>query len=232
MLAYATDGSGTWDQVEGAEKGIKDAIAALKSVQQGGNQPPKGDDTLQQSDGQSQKTDAVIAVADASITKVYGAKAFLLGVASNATLSYKSSNNKVATVSSNGIVSIVGCGRAKITVTASGSEFNETTKVVTIVVQPKKAVLKKLSSTKAKQLKITWEKDAKVTGYQVQYSTDKAFKKSVTETRTIKKYNTVSLTIGKMKSKKVYYVRVRSFKADDTANIYGQWSAKKAVRIK
>lgn len=52
-------------------------------------------------------------------------------------VSYASSNKKVATVSSNGTVSVKGTGIATITVTASGSNYNTVTKKITIKVAPK-----------------------------------------------------------------------------------------------
>ena len=48
---------------------------------------------------------------------------------------------------------------------------------------------------------INWNKNTAVTGYQIQYSTDKKFKSGV-KTITVNKNSTKSKTITKLKSKK------------------------------
>ena len=73
-----------------------------------------------------------------------------------------------------------------------------------------------------------------VDGYQVQYSTDKKFKKN-TKTVTIKK-NKTSTTVKKLKANKKYYVRVRTYKNvkvnGKTKKVYSSWSKVKSVKTK
>ncbi len=83
---------------------------------------------------------------------------------------------------------------------------------------------------------VKWKRQSKqVTGYQVQYSINKKFKKGV-KTSTIKKYKTTSKTISKLKSKKKYYVRVRTYKTvkinGKSTKLYSGWSKTKAVKVK
>ncbi len=69
----------------------------------------------------------------ASFNKKYGDGAFSLGAKANTGLAYKSSNTGVASVSSNGTVTINGVGTAKITITAAaGNGYLAATKTVTI----------------------------------------------------------------------------------------------------
>lgn len=63
-----------------------------------------------------------ITVGVESYTKTYGDKAFTLGAQAAGGLTYKSSNTKVATVSSAGKVTIKGVGTATITITAEGTD--------------------------------------------------------------------------------------------------------------
>ena len=68
-------------------------------------------------------------------SKKYGDKAFTLKAKAKTTVSYKSSNTKVATVDKNGKVMIKGVGTAKITITAAAkNNYKAATKTVTIKV--------------------------------------------------------------------------------------------------
>ena len=67
--------------------------------------------------------------------KKFGDKAFTLKAKAKTTVSYKSSNTKVATVDKNGKVTIKGVGTAKITITAAAkNNYKAATKTVTIKV--------------------------------------------------------------------------------------------------
>lgn len=80
----------------------------------------------------------------------------------------------------------------------------------TKTVKPKKTSIKKLSKGK-KKFTVTWAKVSGVKGYQIQYSTDKKFKKN-NKSVTVTKQKTTKATVKKLKSKKKYYVRVRTYK--------------------
>lgn len=131
-------------------------------------------------------------------------------------------------VSSNGTVSVKGTGIATITVTASGSNYNTVTKKITIKVAPKKQSVK--AKTAKKKLTITWTKDSNATGYQVQIATKKNLKGA--KTYTVKSYKTYKKTISKLKSKKKYYVRVRSYKTVGKTKLYGAYSTVKSYKVK
>ncbi len=76
-----------------------------------------------------------------------------------------------------------------------------------------------------------WKKDNRSDGYQVQYSTDKKFKKNVKNV-VIGKKQTTKQTIKKLKTGKKYYVRIRSYKKISGKKYYGTWSSKKTVKSK
>lgn len=75
------------------------------------------------------------------------------------------------------------------------------------------------------------KKTTQTTGYQLQYSTSSTFK-SGNKTVTIAKNSTVSKKITKLKAKKKYYVRVRTYMTVNGTKYYSAWSAKKAVTTK
>ena len=91
----------------------------------------------------------------------------------------------------------------------------------------------KITKTKGakKKLTVNWKKISKATGYQVQVATDKKFtknKKSVT----ISKNKTISTTIKKLKGKKKYYIRVRTYRKVAGKKVYSSWSSIKNVKTK
>ena len=162
-------------------------------------------------------------------TKKYGDKAFSLQAkaAKGAKITYKTSDKKVAVVDKKGKVTIKGTGIATITVKATASGYNAKTLKVTVKVSPSKASAPSLKTLRGRKLKVSWKKDRRATGYQVQYCTSKAFKKGV-KTITISKNKTVTKTIQKLTKGKRYYVRVRAYKGvkvnKKTQKLYGAWS--------
>ncbi len=106
-----------------------------------------------------------------------------------------------------------------------------TTTATTTSTQTPAAV--KVSKTKAKKnaLAVFWNKMIDVSGYQIQVATDKKFKKNK-KTVTVAKQNASKKTVKKLKSKKKYYVRVRSYKIVNGKKAYGKWSKIKSVKTK
>lgn len=96
--------------------------------------------------------------------------------------------------------------------------------------KPKKTSIKKLSKGK-KKFTVTWAKVSGVKGYQIQYSSDKKFKKN-NKSVTVTKQKTTKATVKKLKSKKKYYVRVRTYKTVNGKKIYTSWSKVKSVKTK
>lgn len=107
--------------------------------------------------------------------------------------------------------------------------------VKSFTVKPKKTSLKK-ASAKSKGMQVSWKKQtAQMDGYQLQYSTNASFKGKTTKLATAKK-SAVSKKISKLKGKKKYYVRIRTYKTVNAdgkkVKLYSEWSAKKSVKTK
>ena len=89
-------------------------------------------------------------------------------------------------------------------------------------------------AAKKKSFKVRWQKVSNVTGYQIQYSSNKNMKSA--KTVTIKKQSTTAKTIKNLKNKKKYYIRVRTYKKMTVEGVkktyYGKWSSKKAIKTK
>ena len=150
-------------------------------------------------------------------------------------LTYKSSNTKVATVNTWGIVTLKGIGKATITIKLPGDyEYNGATKKVTITVKKptvKATSISKLTNVKGKKMTVKWKKRAGITGYQIQYTLNKKFKKGVKKI-TVKKAKTTKKTIAKLKLKKKYFVRIRTYRTIYGKKYYSKWSGAKAVTVK
>ena len=100
-----------------------------------------------------------------------------------------------------------------------------------IKVTVKKTTLKSAKNAKGKKIVVKWKKNTAGNGYQIQYSTSKKFAKG-NKTKTISKNKTTSYTIKKLKKKKTYYVRIRTYKKVSGKTYYSGWSSVKKVKIK
>ena len=101
---------------------------------------------------------------------------------------------------------------------------------VTVTSKPKSASIKKVKGAK-KAILVTWKKVSGVNGYEIQVATNKKFKKNK-KTVNIKKQKTTKTTVKKLKAKKKYYVRVRTYKIVNGKKVYSSWSKVKTVKTK
>lgn len=121
-------------------------------------------------------------------------------------------------------------GNAKVTVTFKGIRYEGSLTTTFTIASPKTTVSKAKAAKKS--ITVTWKKQKKnVSGYQIQYSTSKKFDKAV-KTKTVKGTKKTSLTISKLKAKKTYYVRIRTYKTVKGTKYYSEWSKTKKVKTK
>lgn len=120
-------------------------------------------------------------------------------------------------------------GKATIEIIGKGNYKGSIYKTFNIL--PKGTTVSKLTKDK-KKTKVTWKKQkTETTGYEIQYSTNSKFN-SGNKTINIKKNNIASVTIKKLKSKKKYYVRIRTYKTVNGKKYYSDWSKAKSVKVK
>lgn len=91
----------------------------------------------------------------------------------------------------------------------------------------KRPAIAKLTTPKAKSLKVTWKKNDAATDYQVRYSITSSMDRA-----TVKNTKLLNKTFGELKTNKKYYVQVRAYKKVDGKKYYSAWSAKKSLVIK
>lgn len=218
--------SGT-ENYEPAEK----TITITVNPKPGEGQSPGTGNNNQQNPG-NKKAQTITA---ADIAKTYGDRQFPIGAGtdSGGTLSYTVKNPAVAAIDGNGTVTLKGCGRTEIVITAAAyGEYTAAEKTITLTVAPKKLKGISAKSTKAGTLTVKWKKDAAASGYIIECSTDRKFRKNV-KTATVKKNKTTSKKMTKLKSGKKYYVRACAYAQAGGAKIKGAYTVgKKAVKVK
>lgn len=118
-------------------------------------------------------------------------------------------------------------GTYEVKITFKGSKYSGS-KTLSYTINPKSTKLSKVSAKK-KGFEAKWEKQSTQTkGYQIQYSTDSKFK-SGNKTVTVNKNSTTKKTISKLKAKKKYYVRIRTYKTVGKQKYYSDW--RKSVKV-
>lgn len=121
-------------------------------------------------------------------------------------------------------------GTAVVTVDFKGDNYMGEM-VKTFVINPAATKITGVYA-KPKGFDVKWsKKTSQTTGYQVQYSTDKNFKKNK-KTVTIVNNNTNSRKARSLKSKTKYFVRVRTYKTVKGTKYYSAWSSTKSVTTK
>ena len=124
-------------------------------------------------------------------------------------------------------------GSYKVTIKGIGKYTG--TKTATFDIVPKGTSVVKAKTAK-RGFTVSWKRPSKThlkqtTGYKVQWSTDKKFKRGV-KSKLVKKNKTTSLKVSKLKGGKRYYVRVCTYKKVGGKYYYSAWSKAKAVKTK
>lgn len=120
-------------------------------------------------------------------------------------------------------------GNYKATITFKGKYSGKVNKTFKIV--PKSTTVSKTSSTAKGKMRVNIKSQrTQTTGYQVQVSLYSNFKSP--KTTTIKKNTTTATTISGLKSKKTYYVRVRTYKTVRGEHFYSSWSKATKRKVK
>lgn len=135
----------------------------------------------------------------------------------NSKVTYKSSDEKVATVSSSGKIKAVGIGTATITVTtADGSKLSAK---CTVTVNPQKVKTLKTTSVTADGVALKWSTITKATGYQIyKYNeTSKKWEKLTNSSKTT--YTDKKVAMGDTAK-----YRVRAYTKVSSKTYYGEYS--------
>ena len=108
-------------------------------------------------------------------------------------------------------------------------------KMISYQILPKNCSLRSVKAKK-KSFTVRWKKLStkmpakRISGYQIQYSEKTNFSKS--KIKKVSGYKKTSVTIKKLKSKKKYYVRIRTILKSSGKTYYSNWSGSKGVKTK
>lgn len=108
-------------------------------------------------------------------------------------------------------------------------------KTISYQILPKNCSLRSVKAKK-KSFTVRWKKlstkmpTKRISGYQIQYSEKPNFSKS--KIKKVSGYKKTSVTIKKLKSKKKYYVRIRTILKSGGKTYYSNWSGSKGVKAK
>ena len=138
------------------------------------------------------------------------------------------SDTSVALFNTDGSLNVCGYGKAVVTF-----KSGEKTVKCTINSIPPKVKVKSVKSSSKKKIKVTWNKSSvdAFSTVRILVSKDKTFKKGT------KKYSPASssynsYTIGGLKSKKYYYVKVCAYNVNNGKTISGKYSKVYKVKVK
>ena len=94
---------------------------------------------------------------------------------------------------------------------------------------PSKTTLSSAEAQKGKKVKVKWKKNNTAARYELQYSTDKKFKKGVKTVKVTNDWNEpTSKTVKSLKAGKTYYFRIRAVRG----SLSSGWSGVKSAKVK
>lgn len=122
-------------------------------------------------------------------------------------------------------------GTAYVQIIGIGNYTGSITKKFKII--PKSTSISKKVKARSRGFTVKWKKkNNSTTGYQIQFSTSKKFNNGKTVTKTIKNLWRNKLTVKKLRAKKRYYIRVRTYKMINGKKYVSKWSKVKSVKTK
>jgi uncharacterized protein YjdB len=148
--------------------------------------------------------------------------------ATNKSLTFKSTNSRIATVNNKGVVTAKRVGQARIIISSNdGSLINTEVTITVRPTIPKKFKAKKLTYS---SVKLTWKKDRYVTGYEIYRSTKKngGFKKIKTVVTIISKSSHINWSL---KPNKKYFYKIRAYDEIGNKKIRGKYTGIKSVKL-
>ena len=145
-----------------------------------------------------------------------------------------SSNNKSVKVDKAGKITIAKnfVGKAVITVKVSETScYKAASSKFAVTVKPAVVTISKAVNSAKKKITVSWKTNKTCSGYAVQYSTDKNFRRGV-KTVYVGKNSTAKVNLSKLVKGKTYYIRLASYKKVGSEKILSNWSKVKTVKVR
>ncbi len=112
----------------------------------------------------------------------------------------------------------------------STTTVNKPSTTKTQITKPKKVTIKSMKNKAHRKIIVKWKKLSGVSGYKLQFSNKKNFKKIIMSGKYSSR--TSSASYVNAKKKKTYYVRVRAYIKNGSRTYYGDWSKTKKIKVK
>ena len=142
-------------------------------------------------------------------------------------LVWESSDEDIVDVDDDGVITAIAPGKAVVTVKTEDGRLSAS---CIVSVRPASIYLNEVKSGR-RSIKIVWDKSREdITGYQIQYSTNKGFTNE--KKIFVKGRNETSKTISKLGKKKKYYIRLRVYTKKGGKIYFSSWSNTKSARTR
>lgn len=162
--------------------------------------------------------------------KVLYGSSFSLNVktSGNRKLTYKSSNNKILSVSTNGKVTVKDYGPVSIKIKASGGNgYKAAVRTLKLIAVPRQQKVTKAEWRKS-GVRFQWKSEKTADGYEYALAYNKKF-----SDQSRKKTQKTGLLLTKYKTgTKQMFIKVRTYKKVGKKNYYGSWSKPRSVKLK
>lgn len=119
-------------------------------------------------------------------------------------------------------------GYASLTVTGKG-KYAKYSAAASFRIEPRQTRLTTVKSTGKGKGTVYWERKKEVSGYQIAFSTNSRFSGAKYRSTGNK---TSKFVVDRLKSGKIYYFRIRTYKKIGNKNWYSSWSNVKKIKIK
>jgi glycerophosphoryl diester phosphodiesterase len=158
-----------------------------------------------------------------SVGGIYNLQENILPIAKKAIIKWKSSKEKIASISELGYITAKKVGKTIVTVSTENGKTSE----CTVIVKPSKMSKLQVTNISSKKVKLSWLKDTSTKGYEIYYK--EAGNEEYKLAKDIKKKSKTSVTIKNLKEGKKYYYKIRAYIKIDGKKYYGDFS--KEIKI-
>lgn len=160
-----------------------------------------------------------------SVGNIYNLQENIQSLDKKVIMKWKSTKEKIASVSESGCVTAKKVGKTNITITTE----NGKTSNCTVIVKPKKMSELKVAKKTTQKLELRWKKDSSATGYEIYCK--EAGNKTYQLVKDIKKKSKTLVTFKNLNSSKKYYYKIRSYVKIDGKKYYGDFSKERSVQF-
>lgn len=146
----------------------------------------------------------------------------------NGRLAYKSSNNKILSVSTNGKVTVKGYGPVSVKIKAAGGNgYKAAVRKIKLTAVPRQGKITKAEWQKS-GVRFQWKPEKTADGYEYAIAYNKKF-----SGQSRKKTQKTGLFLTKYKTgTKQMFIKVRTYKKVGKKTYYGSWSKPRSVKLK